>query len=61
MTATTRVGAILLAGLGALAALTLLAVAVTPLPWWSALIILPALDAALLLWARRRLRRRTAA
>ena len=61
MNATTRVGAILLVGLGALAALTLLAVVSTPLPWWSALIILPLLDAALILWARRRMRRRKAA
>ena len=58
MNETTAVAAILLVGLGALAALALLAVAVTPLPWWSALILLPALDAALLLWARRRLKQR---
>lgn len=58
MNETTAVAAILLVGLGALAALALLAVALTPLPWWSALILLPALDAALLLWAWRRLWRR---
>ena len=61
MSETTAVAAILLGGLGALAALVLLAVAFTPLPWWSALILLPALDAALLLWARRRLKRRSMA
>jgi hypothetical protein len=29
----------------------------TPLPWWGALALLPALDAVLILWARRRLKR----
>lgn len=61
MSETTAVAVILLGGLGALAALVLLAVALTPLPWWSALILLPTLDAALLLWARRRLKRRSMA
>ena len=51
------VGAILIVGLGALAALVVLLALVTPLPWWGALLLLPVLDGALILWARRRLKR----
>ena len=51
------VGVILIVGLGALAALVVLLALLTPLPWWGALILLPLLDAALILWARRRLKR----
>ena len=51
------VGVILIVGLGALAALVVLLALLTPLPWGGALILLPLLDAALILWARRRLRR----
>ena len=57
MNRTTATGVILIVGLGALAALVVLLALLTPLPWWGALILLPLLDAALLLWARRRLRR----
>ena len=55
------VGVILIAGLGLLAALVVLLALLTPLPWWGALILLPVLDAALILWARRRLKRAGAA
>ena len=48
---------ILIVGLGALAGLVVLLALLTPLPWWGALILLPVLDAALILWARRRLKR----
>ena len=50
-------GIILIVGLGVLAALVVLLALLTPLPWWGALILLPVLDAALILWARRRLKR----
>ena len=55
------VGVILIVGLGLLAALVVLLALLTPLPWWGALILLPVLDAALILWARRRLKRAGAA
>jgi len=51
------IGIILIVGLGVLAALVVLLALLTPLPWWVALILLPVLDAALILWARRRLKR----
>ena len=51
------IGVILIVGLGVLAALVVLLALLTPLPWWGALILLPVLDAALILWARRRLKR----
>ena len=51
------IGVILIIGLGVLAALVVLLALLTPLPWWGALILLPVLDAALILWARRRLKR----
>ncbi|MDE2838127.1 MAG: hypothetical protein OXL97_11575 [Chloroflexota bacterium] len=51
------VGVILIVGLGVLAALVVLLALLTPMPWWGALILLPVLDAALILWARRRLKR----
>ena len=51
------VGAILIVGLGVLAALVVLLALLTPLSWWGALLLLPVLDAALILWARRRLKR----
>lgn len=51
------VGVIVIIGLGVLAALVVLLALLTPLPWWGALILLPVLDAALILWARRRLKR----
>ncbi len=51
------IGLILIVGLGVLAALVILLALLTPLPWWGALILLPILDAALILWARRRLKR----
>ena len=51
------VGVILIVGLGVLAALVVLLALLTPLPWWGALALLPALDAVLILWARRRLKR----
>ncbi len=51
------VGVILILGLGALAAFVILLALLTPLPWWGALILLPLLDAALILWARLRLKR----
>ena len=51
------VGVILIIGLGVLAALVVLLALFTPLPWWGALILLPVLDAALILWARRTLKR----
>ncbi|MXY59391.1 MAG: hypothetical protein F4Y96_02625 [Chloroflexi bacterium] len=50
-------GIILIVGLGVLAALVVLLALLTPLPWWGALILLPLLDAVLILWARRRLKR----
>ena len=50
-------GIILVIGLGVLAALVVLLAILTPLPWWGALVLLPVLDAALILWARRRLKR----
>ncbi len=50
-------GIILIIGLGVLAALVVLLAILTPLPWWGALVLLPVLDAALILWARRRLKR----
>lgn len=50
-------GVILIVGLGVLAALVVLLALLTPLPWWGALLLLPVLDAALILWARRRLKR----
>ena len=56
MNGATAMGVLLLVGLGALAALVVLLALFTPLPWWGALLLLPALDAALILWARRRLR-----
>ena len=46
-------------GLGLLAALVVLLALFTPLTWWGALLLLPVLDAALILWARRMLKRRT--
>lgn len=52
------VGVILIVGLGVLAALVVLLTLLTPLPWWGALVLLPVLDAVLILWARRRLKRR---
>lgn len=55
------IGVILIVGLGVLAALVVLLALLTPLPWWGALILLPALDAVLILWARRRLKRRAPA
>ena len=51
------IGVLLIAGLGVLAALVVLLAIFTPLPWWGALLLLPVLDAALILWARRRLKR----
>ena len=51
------IGVVLIVGLGVLAALVVLLALLTPLPWWGALILLPVLDAALILWARRRLKR----
>ena len=51
------IGIILIVGLGVLAALVVLLALLTPLPWWGALILLPLLDAVLILWARRRLKR----
>lgn len=51
------IGAILIVGLGLLAAIVVLLAILTPLPWWGALILLPVLDAALLLWVRRWLKR----
>ena len=51
------VGVILIVGLGVLAAIVVLLALLTPMPWWGALILLPVLDAVLILWARRRLRR----
>lgn len=51
------IGIILVVGLGVLAALVVLLALLTPLPWWGALILLPLLDAVLILWARRRLKR----
>ena len=53
----TATGVILIVGLGVLAALVVLLALLTPLPWWGALILLPVLDGALILWARRRLKR----
>ena len=50
-------GIIVIVGLGMLAAFVVLLALLTPLPWWGALILLPVLDAALILWARRRLKR----
>ena len=54
-------GVILIVGLGVRAALVVLLALLTPLPWWGALVLLPVLDAALILWARRRLKRRARA
>ena len=51
------IGVVLIVGLGVLAAFVVLLALLTPLPWWGALILLPVLDAALILWARRRLKR----
>ena len=51
------VGVILIVGLGVLATIVVLLALLTPMPWWGALILLPVLDAVLILWARRRLRR----
>ncbi len=51
------IGVVLIVGLGVLAALVVLLAVFTPLPWWGALILLPVLDGALILWARRRLKR----
>ena len=51
------IGVMLIAGLGVLAALVVLLAIFTPLPWWGALLLLPVLDAALILWARRMLKR----
>lgn len=48
-------------GLGVLAAVVVLLALFTPLPWWGALLLLPVLDAALILWARRMLKRGSAA
>ena len=57
MNEVTRIGIILLAGLGAAPLLVVLVVVATPLPWWSGLILVPVLDAWLILWARRRLKK----
>lgn len=55
------IGVLLIVGLGVLAALVVLLALFTPLTWWGALLLLPVLDAALILWVRRILKRRTSA
>ena len=56
MRPTTGIAVGLLAGLPALAVVVIALAVLTPLPWWGGLALLLALDGALLLWARRRLR-----
>ena len=56
MSEITTIGVALLGGLAAIAVGGIAVVIVTPLPWWSGLLLVPAADGLLLLWARRRLK-----
>ena len=56
MRPTTGIAVALLTGLPSLAVAVIALVVLTPLPWWGGLALLLALDGALLLWARRRLK-----
>jgi len=53
----TVVAIALMAGLPLAAAVAVAVAVATPAPWWAGLLLLTALDAALLLWARKRLKR----